>query len=87
MTPTELAEQFSNFVNRATREEREELAKAMTYQHRTLVQAQFGVFLSFAKELADQRDAGNYDARNAYAGELSKKIMNLTNGMTGVPFV
>jgi hypothetical protein len=87
MTPTELAEQFSNFVNRATREEREELAKAMTYQHRTLVQAQFGVFLAFAKELAEQRDAGNYDARNAYAGELSKKIMNLTNGMTGVPFV
>lgn len=87
MTPIELAEQFSNFVNRANREEKEELAKAMAYQHRTLVQAQFGVFLAFAKELADQRDAGQFDARNAYAGEISKKIMNLTHGMTGVPFV
>lgn len=87
MTPIELAEQFSNFVNRATRKEKEELVKAMTCQHRTLVQEQFGVFLAFAKELADQHEAGNFDARNAYAGEISKKIMNLTNGMAGVPFV
>lgn len=83
----QLVEAFSSFVNGASQDEIKEFATDISHDHRTLVQAKFGLFLQFAKVLASNYDSGNYDLRNEYACKVSKDIMNQVNGISAVPFI
>ena len=82
-----LVEAFSSFVNGASQDEIKEFATDISHDHRTLVQAKFGVFLQFAKVLASNYERGNYDLRNEYACKTAADIMKATNGIAGVPFI
>jgi hypothetical protein len=82
-----LVSDFSRFVNGASADEIKEFCTDISRDHRTLVQAKFGVFLQFAKILASYDKTGNYDARNEYAVKTSVKIMEVTDGIAAVPFV
>lgn len=81
------AEAFSAFVNSASSVDMKALAEDLCRDHRTLVQQKFSMFLQFTKVLADADKSGNYDLRNEYSVKTATKIMNLVNGVTGVPFV
>lgn len=76
---------ISTFVNGASTGDLKELATDMSHDHRTLVQDKFRFILNFCQVLASNHKAGNYDARNEYACETSAKIMDMVNGVVGVP--
>jgi hypothetical protein len=82
-----LVEAFSKFVNGADADEIKEFCTDISHDHRTLVQAKFGLFLQFAKILAHRYETGEYDARNEYACQSSSKIMKMLDGQAGVPFI
>jgi hypothetical protein len=82
-----VADALSAFISSADSAEIEALAVSLARDHRTLVQRKFGFFLAFAKVLARNYNESNYDARNEYACKTSMDIMNLTNGISGVPNV
>lgn len=82
-----LAEALENFINSADSDEIAMLATDIAHGHRTLVQRKFGLFLQFCKVLDSNYQRGNYDMRNEYACKTASQIMNLTNGIAGVPHV
>lgn len=82
-----LAKLFSTFSNGGDRENFKEFATDISHDHRTLVQQKFSLFLQFCKVLAENHKSGNYDARNEYSCQTAAKIMELTNGIAGVPYV
>jgi hypothetical protein len=82
-----LAKLISTFSNGGDRKNFQELATDMSHDHRTLVQQKFQLFLQFCQVLASNHKSGNYDARNEYACQTAAKVMELTNGVAGVPFI
>lgn len=82
-----LVEALTKFANGASREEIAEFATDLSHQHRTLQQGVFGMFLQFCKVLDSNYQRGNYDMRNEYACKTASQIMNITNGIAGVPHV
>ena len=82
-----LAKLISTFVNGADSDTFKELATDMSHDHRTLVQQKFQLFLQFCQVLASNYKNDRYDARNEYACQIASKVMELTNGVAGVPFI
>jgi hypothetical protein len=70
-----VAEDFSNGVNEINFDH-ETCGKAMTCDHRTLIQTKMRVFIEFARELAKDYDAGHYDLRNEDACKAAKAMVD-----------
>ena len=70
------ARQFGNFVN-GKMGSAKDVAKKMSCEHRYLQNEMFHVCLEYIKILADNASEGRYDARNRYAAETSKKIIDM----------
>lgn len=70
------ARQFGDFVNGKMGSARD-VAKKMSCEHRYLQNEMFHVCLEYIKILADNASKGWYDARNRYAAETSKKIIDM----------
>ena len=68
LTPKELAEAITDFVNSSNKEKHQEFIESFSWQHRTLQQSAFGLMLKTIEHMASE----NYqtDARN----EDSKKV-------------
>ena len=69
------ARQFSDFVNGRMCSPKD-VAEKMAKDHRYLQSEMFKVCLEYIKILADNYERGCYDARNKYACETSKKIID-----------
>jgi len=75
LTPNELAEAITDFVNSSNKEKYQEFIQSFSNQHRTLQQSAFGMFLQLTEHMAS--DDYNTDGRN----EDSKKVaIALVNG-------
>ena len=61
------ARAVSDFVNRAGHRDGKALAWEMARDHRTLVQLKASVFMTFFRLLAEDFEAGRFDARNEAA--------------------
>ena len=70
------ARQFGDFVNGKMNSARD-VAQKMSCEHRYLQNEMFHVCLEYIKILADNASKGWYDARNSYAAETSKKIIDM----------
>jgi len=73
------ARALSDFVNRAGRHDADELAKEMACDHRTLVQLKATVFFKFFRILAEDFDAGRFDARNEEACKRARIVIDALN--------
>ena len=73
----DLAAQISKFVNRMSegRDCARALGEAMASEHRTLQQTMFLATHSFMSTLTTNHIDGYFDARNARACELSRKMI------------
>ena len=69
------ARQFSNYVNRCPNDFKK-AAEKMSHEHRYLQNEMFKVCLDYIKVLAENCENGWFDARNEYACETSKKIID-----------
>lgn len=69
-----VADALSDGVNELSFES-EMCGRAMAMDHRTLIQDKMRVFIAFAKELAKDYDAGNYDLRNEDACRAAKAMV------------
>lgn len=67
---------FSNFVNGKCNDKKK-VAELMCKDHRYLQNEMFHICLEYIKQLAANCEAGWYDARNRYAAETSKKIIDM----------
>lgn len=67
---------FSNFVNGKCNDKKK-VAELMCKDHRYLQNEMFHICLEYIKQLAANYEAGWYDARNRYAAETSKKIIDM----------
>ena len=67
---------FSNFVNGKCNDKKK-VAELMCKDHRYLQNEMFHICLEFIKQLAANCEEGWYDARNRYAAETSKKIIDM----------
>ncbi len=75
---------FSTFVNRASRKEIIECAKAAANDHRTLLQSKMGFCMAFIEELGSQQ----FDARDEASVLLARKIMECTDSIDrALPFI
>lgn len=75
ITGIEMAEQFSNFINSSTNSEREEFARHMVSDHRTLQEDSFLTFYHAVRIWAECYDKDIYDARNEYTVKASKAMV------------
>lgn len=71
LSPKELAEAITDFVNSSNKEKHQEFVEAFSCQHRTLQQSAFGLFLKVTEHMAS--NDYHTDARN----EDSKKVAQL----------
>lgn len=86
LTGKELANAVSDFVNGADKESKKEFVNTLTHRtHRTLQQLSFGLFLDAIFEWADNAE-NNFDMRNEYTVETSRKIKELIE-FSGVPYI
>jgi hypothetical protein len=69
-----VAEDFSNGVNEIGFDH-VTCGKAMTCDHRTLIQTKMRVMIEFAKQLAADYDAGHFDLRNEDACKAAKAMV------------
>jgi hypothetical protein len=67
---------FSNFVNGKCNDKKK-VAELMCKDHRYLQNEMFHICLEYIKQLAANYEEGWYDARNRYAAETSKKIIDM----------
>jgi hypothetical protein len=67
---------FSNFVNGKCNDKKK-VAELMCKDHRYLQNEMFHICLEYIKQLAANCEKGWYDARNRYAAETSKKIIDM----------
>ena len=67
---------FSNFVNGKCNDKKK-VAELMCKDHRYLQNEMFHICLEYIKQLAANCEEGWYDARNRYAAETSKKIIDM----------
>ena len=67
---------FSNFVNGKCNDKKK-VAELMCKDHRYLQNEMFHICLEYIKQLAENCEKGWYDARNRYAAETSKKIIDM----------
>ena len=81
--PKELVSLLSQYVNSMCVNQKD-FAEEVMREHRTLQQSMFGLFLRTIEEWSNQE---NYDPRNEYAVETSKKIMELLGGSSQTPFI
>jgi hypothetical protein len=72
LSPTELAEEISRFVNGAGDDNIKELAELMAKDHPTLQQLKTGLVFQFIKHMANKPYT---DARNQAASEMSKAAL------------
>ena len=82
-TAKDVVNELSKFAN-AMCPKSEEFAEEVMREHRTLQQSMFGLFLRTIEEWAKQE---NYDLRNEYTVETSKKIMELLDDSSHTPFI
>lgn len=75
VTGLEMAESFSRFINSSLPSEREEFARTVVVDHRTLQQDSFLTFLKCIEVWSDCYDGNMFDARNEYAVKASKIMM------------
>jgi hypothetical protein len=74
LTGTQMAEQFSDFVNMSTHD-KDEFSKAVTNEHRHLQQEMFNSMLKCIEGWRTNEILGYYDARNEYAVKASKAMI------------
>lgn len=72
------ARNFSDYVNNTLHHEKK-AAENMARDHRYLQNEMFIVCMAYIKELAKSFKNGNFDARNKYACETSKLIVDYLN--------
>lgn len=73
LTPQELAEAFTDFVNSSNKEKNEEFIKIFSWQHRTLQQSGFGLMLQTLEHIAS--DNYNTDPRNEDSKKVAQTIL------------
>lgn len=73
LSPKELAEAITDFVNSSNKEKNKEFVEAFSNQHRTLQQSAFGLMLQTLEHMASE----NYhtDPRNADSKKVAQAIM------------
>lgn len=74
MTGEEMAQQLSDFVNSANGVEIEKFVNEVNSDHPELQNRVFNLFVGVARGFSEK---DSYDARNKYAVETSKKIMDV----------
>lgn len=74
VTGEEMAQQLSDFVNSANGAEIDKFVNEINSDHPELQNRVFNLFISTAKGFSNKQ---NYDARNQFAVETSKKIMDV----------
>ena len=73
LSPKELAEAITDFVNSSNKEKNKEFVEAFSCQHRTLQQSAFGLMLQTIEHIASE----NYhtDARNEDSKKVAQTLM------------
>ena len=82
----ELADKISSFVNGNSEEALTALGKALTFDHRTLVQSKGRIIRAFLKQLQDNHKEGNFDLRNKAICEWADEVLTKVDG-PHLPFV
>lgn len=73
LSPKELAEAITDFVNSSNTEKHKEFVEAFSCQHRTLQQSAFGLFLKVTEHIASEDY--NTDPRNEDSKKVAQTIM------------
>lgn len=73
LTGEELAEIITDFVNSSNHDKIEEFVEAFTYQHRTLQQSAFGMFLQLIERMSS--DDYHTDARNVDSKKMAQSLI------------
>jgi hypothetical protein len=73
LSPKELAEALTDFVNSSNKEKNKEFVEAFSWQHRTLQQSAFGLMLQTMEHIASD-DYGT-DLRNADSKKVAQTLM------------
>lgn len=76
-TATEMANDFSKFVNGASADTLEEFASALTNDHRTLQQVSMKTFLLCIAKWSAAKENGRFDDRNEATVLLAHQIHNI----------
>lgn len=73
LSPKELAEAITDFVNSSNKEKHQDFIEAFSCQHRTLQQSAFGLMLQTIEHMASE----NYhtDARNQDSKKVAQTLM------------
>jgi len=67
---------FSNFVNGASKDDVEDFLWCLKREHRTVQQSMFRLFMQCCKQWAEEKDENYLDGRNEMAVEKSKEIID-----------
>jgi hypothetical protein len=81
LDPQFVAERISKFVNCQGMEQMRELAQMMSNDHRYLVQTTMQLVMLFIGRLAENYDAGYFDARNECACKVAKAITKMPDNL------
>ena len=73
LTPKELAEAITDFVNSSNKEKHLEFVEIFSWQHRTLQQSAFGLMLQTIEHMAS--DDYHTDARNQDSKKVAQTLM------------
>lgn len=81
VTAQELAQKISTFINGASSDDIESLAQEMVYDHRTLQQRTFSLFLCYCLKMKQN----DFDLRNEASRNIAKKLMDERGDMWKLP--
>ena len=83
------ADTFLDYINGATKTDKEKAVDVMLHGHRTLQQQAFSFCLEYIQGLSDQLDSGYYDPRNQFSVETSRKIVDFleSQNIGGAPLI
>ena len=73
LSPKELAEAITDFVNYSNKEMNQEFIEAFSFQHRTLQQSSFGLMLQTLEHIAS--DEYRTDGRNEDSKKVAQTLM------------
>lgn len=76
-TGKEMAEELTRFLNSSSPGEEEQFIATLMFEHRTLQEETFKLFLRTIKSWSERGLDGSYDLRNEYTVRTSAKIIEL----------
>lgn len=70
-----IAMSISDFINKHNRKNHLALGKLLCFDHRTLIQAKWSIFLGYLKQLKENKDNKYFDGRNEAACNVAEEIL------------